>query len=149
MLSKAREIAEERLAKGEISEEEFEKIVSRLAQSKNRDTEYSAETSSSANTRNDKATEKQHSSDDSKYVLYGIGAVVALVFFSYVKYGNTLDEQRSKCYRDPNISNSSCDCVIRTMKDDVSFLVEMPLFGGIFRPDDEQAFKNKIASQCR
>ena len=133
-MSKAREIAEERLARGEISNEEFQQIISNISSSSsNKETHTDSGAQDAVAKAHTSASNEDFEIDPFwKYVFGGVGLylVLATIHSFIIPKSDAYEMSISSCgNRSP-----MCKCLAKSFQDDLSFLKRPLIWVGISEP---------------
>lgn len=140
-MSDARRILDERLAKGEITEEEYDKLVAKV-ESSVKNSDQKPPTKPTQPTNPTVSSAKKSESDNNMWVNVGIVAAVVLGLFFWNRSSERSDGYET-CIRNNMFSQSSdagCNCLADQMIQRITPAYYLPIVGGMFfRPSETEA----------
>ena len=150
-MSNAKAILAERLAKGEITEEDYDRLISKLDD--NASVSFTTDTSPIQTTPPLSSSPPVTKSSTSLWDIIKGFAAIGFCVFIFIIYpmrskANDLDDTRNQCRR---ISGVNCECVVRKTDDRFSFFAYMPLVRYFARPSesDVTAIMTQFIRDCR
>lgn len=141
VLSNAKDIADERLAKGEITKEEHSAIISSIGE---------ASVVRNKNNTNDKSASNTSIENFivNKIASILIPAIVVIMGIGYFRYESLADSQLTQCTA--TVDAAKCQCMLSVFRENTSFLDETPILK-IFRDQSDarsEAISNEAISVC-